>query len=128
MEIDKLMALQAKDRLSQSDFTTDTDEENIKPQRTEVIPGLPNFLEGKIIYIDTNLSEKNKFLLARYIVAFNGTLFDTPIDVDFIISSPQSAETLKEICPNACIVKPEWILECHNKNQFVPPEDYEFYN
>uniref|UniRef100_A0A1Y1KFD5 BRCT domain-containing protein n=1 Tax=Photinus pyralis TaxID=7054 RepID=A0A1Y1KFD5_PHOPY len=108
-----------------SSYSVDTDEEIIRPDRNGDIPELPSILAHKKLYIDDELSEEEKKLLNRYIMALNGTVSDGPAEVDFIITTSKNVGFLKEVCSSAHAVTSDWVWDCYNENRLIPVNAFE---
>ncbi|KAK5643640.1 hypothetical protein RI129_007485 [Pyrocoelia pectoralis] len=124
-EIERISAMKKQETVIRSSYSVDTDEDIIKPVQNNDLPELPSILNGKKLYIDDELSEDEKKLLRRYIVALNGTVLDVPTEVDFIITTSKNVNFLKEICSTAHAVTADWVWDCYNKNEFVPINAFE---
>lgn len=44
--------------------------------------------------------------------------------IDIIVTSNQNYKLLQEIYPSATCVAPDWVWECHNRQQLVPMTDF----
>ncbi|KAF2898770.1 hypothetical protein ILUMI_07403 [Ignelater luminosus] len=125
-EIERIEALQ-KTKNETGSYSAETDEEIIEIPSTSStsVPELPAFFSSKVLYVDKELNDSVKSMLVRYITAFSGVLVGEPSDiVDYAISSPKSADMLSILCPDAHIVNPDWIWECHCLKKLVPIDKY----
>ncbi|KAF5284991.1 hypothetical protein FQR65_LT02302 [Abscondita terminalis] len=100
----------------------DTDEETINVNRNKNVkfPELPSVLTSKMMYVDDSFSCEQKKELIRYIVALNGIVSEVPIGIDFMITTPDNVNVLKEICPTAQFVSPKWLWASYNEKKMVP--------
>ncbi|XP_070535037.1 DNA repair protein XRCC1-like isoform X2 [Ptychodera flava] len=109
-----------------------TDEEpvesNTKSADSLEIPELPNFFSNSCFFFYGTFSEKERRLLTRYIIAYNGKIEEYMSDkVQFVVTySEWDSNFNQALSENATLsfVTPKWIYDCYEKQKRQPYQPY----
>ncbi|GLV31338.1 XRCC1 [Carabus blaptoides fortunei] len=106
-------------------FNVDTDEEHFEKNTKIVTEIVPKIFTTEIFYIDDVFSDSERSNLERLVKAFNGTVLSRISNIlDFIITTRESADGLRDRCTTAKLVTAQWIYECQEQQTCVPYEKY----
>lgn len=106
-----------------TDENTDAEAEQDHP-----IPELPDFLNGRHFFLYGNFPNKERRLLLRYIVAFNGAVEDYMTEkVQFVVTSEGWHDSFEDALmenSNLNFVKPAWIYAINERQKMLPYQPY----
>jgi len=93
-----------------------------------VLEKLPTFLEGFQILLHGNFDKQQKKQLIKFIAAYGGELCDSlSAEVTHIITNEkwnQKLDQMLEDFPKLQIVKPAWLMKCHESTKLIPTQRF----
>ncbi|XP_067316942.1 DNA repair protein XRCC1-like [Anolis sagrei] len=108
-----------------TDENTDVEE---KEEPDQPIPELPDLFEGKHFFLYGEFPYKERRLLNRYIIAFNGEVEDYMNErVNYVITAQEWDDTFEEALnenANLSFVRPRWIYNCNERQKLIPHQPY----
>lgn len=82
------------------------------------ILNIPAIFKGLTFYIDHSVNKGTSDLITRYILGHGGTLIHDKTKKDSI--THYCTDDIGSVDPDVLnIIKPEWIIKCHNKNRVI---------
>uniref|UniRef100_A0A8D0DLM7 DNA repair protein XRCC1 n=1 Tax=Salvator merianae TaxID=96440 RepID=A0A8D0DLM7_SALMN len=108
-----------------TDENTDIEE---KEEPDQPIPELPDIFKGKHFFLYGEFPFKERRLLNRYIIAFNGEVEEYMNEkVNFVITAQEWDDTFEEALnenTNLSFVRPRWIYNCNERQKLIPHQPY----